>query len=90
MINYHWNSFRKIHEYGIQSREFRLLYTKKPACQQAGSNFMSVGLIDCYYAFLIFAIGGSFSITILIMEILFRKYKITNGKQLKTQRFNLK
>nr|AVH87301.1 ionotropic receptor 13 [Holotrichia parallela] len=70
-------AFRKLHESGIQNREFRRLYTKKPVCQTRGSNFVSVGLVDCYYAFLIFGVGILITIGVVLIEIL-HKRKCTN------------
>ncbi|GLV31404.1 Ionotropic receptor 75d [Carabus blaptoides fortunei] len=48
---------RKIQESGIQSRELQKLYTKKPECHTGGGNFVSVGLIDAYPAFLVLIAG---------------------------------
>ncbi|CAG9772243.1 unnamed protein product [Ceutorhynchus assimilis] len=42
----------KIHETGIQSREYRRLFATKPTCDVMGGNFESVGLSDSYGAFL--------------------------------------
>nr|CAI5841414.1 unnamed protein product [Callosobruchus analis] len=53
---------------GIQRREENRIYTKKPVCHSKGSNFDSVGLIDCYAAFLIFAIGVALSLTMFLLE----------------------
>ncbi|GJQ71805.1 hypothetical protein Trydic_g11491 [Trypoxylus dichotomus] len=66
-------AYRKIYESGLQSREFRRIYTMKPTCQSRGSNFISVGLIDCYYAFLIFGIGSLIAVGVLLMEIVYKR-----------------
>lgn len=66
--------FRKLHESGVQNREYKLLYMKKPTCQNGGGNFMSVGLIDCYYAFLVIGFGGLISLIILFSEIIHSKF----------------
>lgn len=50
-------SLRLIHESGLQPREVSLLYTKKPECTSRGTSFVSVGIIDCYPAAVVF-IGG--------------------------------
>ncbi|KAJ8959818.1 hypothetical protein NQ318_011550 [Aromia moschata] len=46
-----YSGIQKIQEYGIQQREANRIYTKKPKCDSHGSNFGSVGLVDCYSAF---------------------------------------
>lgn len=64
----------KIHEHGIQNREIRRIYTRKPICQQRGSNFVSVGLRDCYFPFVVFAGGVAASAFLLLMELAMWKY----------------
>ncbi|KAK9730316.1 Ligand-gated ion channel [Popillia japonica] len=68
-------AYRKLHESGIQNREYRRLYAKKPVCQSRGSNFMSVGLIDCYFAFLIFGVGNLITIAVLFFEVIYKSRK---------------
>ncbi|KAJ8910867.1 hypothetical protein NQ315_010814 [Exocentrus adspersus] len=65
---------KKIHEAGIQHRENSKIYTKRPVCHTKGSNFGSVGLIDCYAAFLIFGIGLGCSVILMILEKLVKIY----------------
>ncbi|CAH1364152.1 unnamed protein product [Tenebrio molitor] len=65
---------RKIHETGIQNREIRRVYTRKPQCHTRGSNFGSVGLIDCYSAFLIFGIGIGLGVLLFVLELIAKEY----------------
>lgn len=68
-------SFRKLHETGIQNREFRkIYYNKKPVCESKGSSVTSVGLTECYYAFLIFLSGSLVSICLFILELAISKW----------------
>ncbi|XP_026475937.1 glutamate receptor ionotropic, NMDA 1-like [Ctenocephalides felis] len=60
----------KIRESGIQSREIALHYTKKPVCTTGGASFVSVGLVDCYFAGFLLAAGIAISICILVIELL--------------------
>lgn len=79
---------RKIIEHGIQNREVRRVYRRKPICQNAGSNFVSVGLRDCYFPFVVFAGGVVASVFLLLMELAMknycqrRKHAITRNLQL--------
>lgn len=75
-FNYLW-IFRlhKIQESGIQKREVNRIYMKKPTCHSKGSNFGSVGLIDCSGAFIIFGVGLALSFIIFIIELLVKRYK---------------
>lgn len=65
---------RKIQEHGIQKREIQRIYTRKPICQTRGSNFVSVGLRDCYFPFVVFFGGVAASIFLLLMELVMRNY----------------
>ncbi|XP_044263055.1 ionotropic receptor 75a-like [Tribolium madens] len=67
---------RKMHETGIQNRELRKIYTQKPQCHSRGSNFGSVGLIDCYSAFLTFGVGIALALLLFVMELILRRYFI--------------
>lgn len=60
----------KIRESGIQSREISRLYTKKPVCTTGGANFVSVGLVDCYFAGCLLCAGFVIALCILVIELL--------------------
>ncbi|XP_015595979.1 probable glutamate receptor isoform X3 [Cephus cinctus] len=62
----------KIHENGLQTREIRRLYTKKPVCHKHAS-FVSVGLTECYAAFITLSYGTLIAFTIFILEIIWYK-----------------
>ncbi|XP_077290282.1 ionotropic receptor 75a-like [Arctopsyche grandis] len=72
---------RRIQEYGLQARENWLLYTKKPKCSGTGSNFISVGIVDCRPAMMVLAYGGLVSILILILEYLLHYRVFSMRKQ---------
>lgn len=72
---------RKIHENGIQMREWHRYFTKKPVCLSSGTNFDSVGLIDLYAAFLIFGIGVVSSLLMFIAEWIFKLYLVHMNKK---------
>ncbi|XP_044735477.1 uncharacterized protein LOC123297768 [Chrysoperla carnea] len=52
----------KIEENGIQQRFYKKFYSEKPTCDNAGANFVIVGLNEVYFAFLVWIIGISISI----------------------------
>lgn len=62
-----------IKEFGLQSRENQLLYTKKPKCSGKDGNFISVSMVDCYPALLVLAYGGFISTGFLLLEIIAHK-----------------
>lgn len=64
----------RIRETAIQKRVSSRIYLKKPICLSKGSNFVSVGFLDCYGAFMIFGIGLGSSYLIFLFEILWKKY----------------
>ncbi|RVE44730.1 hypothetical protein evm_010634 [Chilo suppressalis] len=61
---------KRIQEHGLQSRENRLLYEKRPKCSGRESNFVSVSMVDCYPALLILSYGSIVSIFLLAFEYL--------------------
>lgn len=65
---------RKLHEHGIQNREIKRIYKRKPICQHRGSNFVSVGLRDCYFPFVVFIAGVTASAFLLLMELAMWNY----------------
>ncbi|RZC33568.1 glutamate receptor 2, partial [Asbolus verrucosus] len=67
---------KKMKESGIQNREMKKIYTRKPICHGKGSNFDSVGMIDCYSAFLIFGTTSTLNISEItdVIQILGRLY----------------
>ncbi|CAH2106498.1 unnamed protein product [Euphydryas editha] len=56
-------------EHGINSRENRLIYGKKPACIVHGGTFDSVNMTDFYPALLMLAYGMILSLILLLLEI---------------------
>ncbi|XP_044733585.1 ionotropic receptor 75a-like [Chrysoperla carnea] len=64
---------KKLHERGLQSRELRRYYTKKPECLGTGSTFSSVGLSDIVAAFHILLIGMGFAVFVAFIEFLINK-----------------
>ncbi|CAK1547131.1 unnamed protein product [Leptosia nina] len=48
---------KRLQEHGLQQRENRLLYEKRPKCLGRQENFVSVSMVDCYPALLILSYG---------------------------------
>ncbi|XP_069698811.1 uncharacterized protein [Periplaneta americana] len=69
-------SYRKLHEVGLQVRENLRFYHGKPKCENSGSNFMSVGIVDFYPALLVVTYGVLLSITVLMLEIFVHKRQV--------------
>nr|AOE47995.1 putative ionotropic receptor IR75q.2 [Athetis lepigone] len=61
---------KRIQEHGLQYRENRLMYEKRPKCSGGGSNFVSVSMVDCYPALLILSYGAIVALFLLALEIL--------------------
>lgn len=77
---------KRIQEHGLQGRENRLLYEKRPKCSGRESNFVSVSMVDCYPAFLVLFYGALIALGIHVLEnISFRwdalKHKISGTKE---------
>ncbi|KAL3269451.1 hypothetical protein HHI36_008521 [Cryptolaemus montrouzieri] len=70
----------RLHEHGLKQREVLRTYTKKPVCQSNNSNFVNVGLIDCYFAFVIFGVGIFLSLIMMGAEVIFSKYTVKRAK----------
>lgn len=68
-----YNRLKKIHERGLQSRELKRYYSKKPECLGTGSTFSSVGLSDIVAAFHILLIGMGFAVFVAFIEFLINK-----------------
>ncbi|CAF4834383.1 unnamed protein product [Pieris macdunnoughi] len=66
---------KRLQEHGLQQRENRLLYEKRPKCLSRQDNFVSVSMVDCYPALLILSYGSLLALTLLIFEILYEKKK---------------
>ncbi|XP_044259073.1 glutamate receptor 3-like [Tribolium madens] len=66
-------SFRKIYESGIRHRQMNRIYYKKPNCVSKGGSFKSVGIVDIYFSFEIFATGCFIALWFLLIEILLKK-----------------
>ncbi|KAF9424006.1 hypothetical protein HW555_000715, partial [Spodoptera exigua] len=64
---------KRIQEHGLQYRENRLMYEKRPKCSGGGSNFVSVSMVDCYPAILILSYGTIVALFFLGLEILVHK-----------------
>ncbi|CAG9584439.1 unnamed protein product [Danaus chrysippus] len=62
---------KRLQEHGLQQRENRLLYEKKPKCSGRQANFISVSMVDCYPAILILSYGTLISISVLLAENLY-------------------
>ncbi|XP_063380756.1 uncharacterized protein LOC134667333 isoform X2 [Cydia fagiglandana] len=78
---------KRIQEHGLQSRENRLLYEKRPKCSGQGGSFVSVSMVDCYPALLVLFYGSVFSVGLLFIEILTKRRndilrKISHAKTL--------
>nr|WPO56523.1 ionotropic receptor [Leucinodes orbonalis] len=70
---------KRIQEHGLQSRENRLLYEKRPKCSGRESNFVSVSMVDCYPALLILSYGALLSLICLGFEFtVHQRQKIIN------------
>jgi hypothetical protein len=66
-------SYRKVHERGLKQRENMRFYHAKPECTSRGTNFVSVGLQECYSAMLVVFYGMLLSLGILMAEIFFHR-----------------
>ncbi|KAJ8928949.1 hypothetical protein NQ314_018419 [Rhamnusium bicolor] len=62
--------FRRFFETGLHKREYNKLFAPKPECHGRRGNYVSVGLIDCYFPFLIFGIGVLISWILFLIEVL--------------------
>ncbi|KPJ08135.1 Glutamate receptor 3 [Papilio machaon] len=67
---------KRIIEHGLQYRENRRLYERRPTCSGSDGNFVSVSMVDCYPAILVLSYGILIATLILIVEILYR-YKLS-------------
>lgn len=68
---------KRIQEHGLQYRENRLMYEKRPKCAAGGSNFVSVSMVDCYPALLILSYGASLALILLGFEnLLYKRQQI--------------
>ncbi|XP_045497539.1 ionotropic receptor 75a-like [Colias croceus] len=61
---------KRLQEHGLQQRENRMLYEKRPKCLGRQENFVSVSMVDCYPAILILSYGCLLAVILLILEIL--------------------
>ncbi|XP_043270441.1 glutamate receptor ionotropic, kainate 5-like [Venturia canescens] len=62
-----------IRETGLQYREISRIYIDKPVCQ-GQNNFISVGIIDCYAAYMTLACGTGITFFILLLEIIWSRW----------------
>ncbi|KAJ9584279.1 hypothetical protein L9F63_021375 [Diploptera punctata] len=65
--------YRMVHERGFQYRENHRFYYWKPECSSRGTNFVSVGIIDCYSALLMLVFGMLAAMAILFVEVIVQK-----------------
>ncbi|XP_030765051.1 uncharacterized protein LOC115889246 [Sitophilus oryzae] len=61
---------RRLCENGIHDREHRNCITKQPICLGRGNIFVSVGLKEAYFSFMVFGIGLCLSLLIFIIELI--------------------
>lgn len=80
------SSLFRVREYGIQARENKKIYRKRPICDAQGKTFDSVRLIDCYAALLMLLYGFSASLLIMGLEIVAKWQK---GRKVSTRRSSL-
>ncbi|KAF7272836.1 hypothetical protein GWI33_014400 [Rhynchophorus ferrugineus] len=71
--------FHLLRENGMQRRENNRIYTKKPICTSMAGSFISVGIIDCYFAAVILLGGIAASMVMFFLEILMHKYNLFGG-----------
>nr|AMM70655.1 ionotropic receptor 75q1 [Heliconius melpomene rosina] len=68
--------FTRILEHGMNSREYRKSFVKKPVCISRGGTFDSVYMRDFYPALLMLAYGMILSVILVLLEILhWRRFK---------------
>ncbi|CAG9760543.1 unnamed protein product [Ceutorhynchus assimilis] len=65
--------FHKMFETGVYAREHTRSFSKLPKCSKSGI-FVSVGLMECYFAFFIFIVGVTLSWIILFVELIIDYY----------------
>ncbi|XP_031625634.1 uncharacterized protein LOC116342265 [Contarinia nasturtii] len=58
----------RIREHGIQEIEKARRYTSRPICSSQSQNFESVGIIECYAAFLVLCYGIAAALGFLCLE----------------------
>lgn len=78
-----------MNEHGLQNRGVRRVYTGKPICHNKGSNFVSVGLRDCYFPFLVITGGIVASVLLLLMELAVYNYYQRRKRISITRKFQL-
>ncbi|KAH1009640.1 hypothetical protein HUJ04_001968 [Dendroctonus ponderosae] len=61
--------FHRLFETGVHSRESRRRFNKLPPCRGRNSAFISVGLIECYFAIEIFLIGFTLCLAFFLLEL---------------------
>ncbi|XP_059045415.1 ionotropic receptor 75a-like [Achroia grisella] len=59
---------KRIQEHGLQSRENRLLYERRPKCSGSETSFVSVSMVDCYPALLILSYGTLMAVGLMMIE----------------------
>ncbi|XP_060528319.1 uncharacterized protein LOC132703210 [Cylas formicarius] len=74
--------FRRLFETGIHSREHRHYFTAPPKCQGTSKVFISVGLVECYFPFMVFVAGACSSVFVLFLEYVVSRYLFNTSKVL--------
>ncbi|XP_066253411.1 ionotropic receptor 75a-like [Euwallacea similis] len=64
----------RILETGLHSRQARRTFSKLPKCTGKSKIFVSVGLVECYFAFEVFLIGVLLSLIIISFELMINFY----------------
>lgn len=64
-------------ERGMHHRVKSIIFAKQPQCYAGGTNFVTVSLLDCYFAFVIYSGGTAMSILIFLVEILVSRNRVS-------------
>ncbi|XP_076648796.1 putative glutamate receptor [Halictus rubicundus] len=68
------NAAFRVHETGLKNREERLLFTQRPKCHGT-TNFLSIGITECYFALVSMGYGALLSLFVLVLELLWYKWR---------------
>ncbi|XP_071448654.1 ionotropic receptor 75a-like [Hetaerina americana] len=75
-------ALKKVLEFGLSNREETRWISKKPECNKKHLNFEGVGLVDIRHAILMYGVGFSLSLILLLSEIIMNKRrKRKNAKE---------
>ena len=70
---------RWLREIGFVGREYKRWYHQKPKCADNSQGFVSVRIQDFYPALVVLAYGILFSFVVLVLEIIYSKFKLRCG-----------